>query len=155
MSGLRLIHIVGLNTSGLAHGIVWMLQTALKNPLTWTQDSFDVEYDGPDNFSLPSLSLSPSLPLYLMLSNLLLSPKWLHLVVISLLTWLLVNTRNTYSSASGANPRHSEVLAMTPATKVPWPRWSSNVFSSVQSVRSFKRWKCGWLRASPVSKTAT
>ena len=70
-------------------------------------------------------------------------------------TWLLVKTRNIYSSESGANPRHSDELAITPATNVPCPKWSSNVCSSVQSVRSLILRKWGWLRAKPVSKTAT
>lgn len=37
-------------------------------------------------------------------------------------TWLLVNTRKMCSSAFGANPWHSLMLAITPATKVPWPK---------------------------------
>ena len=37
-------------------------------------------------------------------------------------TWLLVKTLKMWSSASGANPKHSRELATTPATKVPWPR---------------------------------
>lgn len=37
-------------------------------------------------------------------------------------TWLLVNTLKMCSSESGAKPWHSLILAITPATKVPWPR---------------------------------
>lgn len=37
-------------------------------------------------------------------------------------TWLLVNTLKMCSSAFGANPWHSLMLAITPATKVPWPK---------------------------------
>ncbi len=36
-------------------------------------------------------------------------------------TWLLVKTLKIWSSESGANPWHSLMLAITPATKVPWP----------------------------------
>ena len=36
-------------------------------------------------------------------------------------TWLFVNTLKMCSSASGAKPRHSLELAITPATNVPWP----------------------------------
>lgn len=37
-------------------------------------------------------------------------------------TWLLVNTLKMCSSESGAKPWHSLILAITPATNVPWPR---------------------------------
>ena len=36
-------------------------------------------------------------------------------------TWLFVKTLKMCSSASGAKPRHSLELAITPATNVPWP----------------------------------
>ena len=70
-------------------------------------------------------------------------------------TWLLVKTRKICNSASGANPRHSLLEAIMPATKVPCPNPSSNVFSFVQLVRSLIRLKWGCVLARPVSKTAT
>ena len=60
-----------------------------------------------------------------------------------------------WSSASGAKPRHSLLLAMTPATKVPWPKPSSSVFSLVQLVLSLILLKWGWLLLRPVSNIAT
>lgn len=70
-------------------------------------------------------------------------------------TWLSVNTRKMWRSALGANPKQSALDAITPATKVPWPRPSSSLLSPVQSVRSRTRSKCGCPRAKPVSNTAT
>lgn len=61
-----------------------------------------------------------------------------------------------WSSASGAKPRQSiQDDAITPATNVPWPKPSSNVFSFVQFERSLIFLKCGWLAANPVSNIAT
>lgn len=37
-------------------------------------------------------------------------------------TWLLVKTLKMCNSESGAKPWHSLMLAITPATKVPWPK---------------------------------
>jgi len=70
-------------------------------------------------------------------------------------TWLFVKTRNTWSSASGANPRQSLLDEITPATNVPCPKPSSRVFSLVQLVLSLIFLKWGWDFASPVSNTAT
>ena len=67
----------------------------------------------------------------------------------------MVNTLKIWSSASGANPRHSALEAITPATNVPWPSSSSRVFSLVQFVLSRIRLKCGWVFDNPVSKMAT
>ena len=55
-------------------------------------------------------------------------------------------------SLSGANPRHSLWLAITPATNVPCPKPSSVVSSSVQLVMSTTLRKCGWFFRKPVLK---
>lgn len=60
-----------------------------------------------------------------------------------------------YKSASGANPKHSLLDAITPVTNVPCPKPSFKVFSFVQSVRSIILRKCGCCLDKPVSKTAT
>lgn len=70
-------------------------------------------------------------------------------------TWLLVKTLKTWSSESGANPKHSFADAITPATNVPCPSSSSKDFSLVQSVRSAILLKWGWVFDNPVSNTAT
>ena len=70
-------------------------------------------------------------------------------------TWSFVNTRYVYNSASGAKPKQSLKLAITPATNVPWPTPSPNPGSSVQLERSFTFLKCGWFFLTPVSNTAT
>lgn len=48
--------------------------------------------------------------------------KDIHYNTFRTATWLLVNTLKMCSSAFGANPWHSLMLAITPATKVPWPK---------------------------------
>lgn len=50
-------------------------------------------------------------------------------------TWLLVNTLKMCSSESGAKPWHSLILAMTPATKVPWPKPAQKKIKATSDLR--------------------